>query len=97
MSGFPKVARRAAVEFAVSAALLSMLACGENGGENGHTGFPYFSAESGLDRPSVLLVLIDALRRDHLGTYGYPLPTTPGIDALAAESTVFTRGYSHSS
>lgn len=101
MSRFPKLAQRAAIEFAVSAALLSMLACGESGGktrgEIGSKGFPDFSAESGLDRPNVLLVLIDALRRDHLGTYGYPLPTTPAIDALAAESTVFTRGYSHSS
>jgi arylsulfatase A-like enzyme len=47
-------------------------------------------------RPNVLVVLVDALRRDHLGTYGYPLPTSPSIDAFASESFRFTRAYSHS-
>src|SRR5262245_52506320 len=31
----------------------------------------------------VLLVSIDTLRRDHVGAYGYPRPTTPRLDALA--------------
>jgi arylsulfatase A-like enzyme len=31
----------------------------------------------------VVLVSIDTLRRDHVGCYGYPRPTTPRIDALA--------------
>jgi arylsulfatase A-like enzyme len=39
--------------------------------------------------PSVLMVLIDTLRADHLGTYGYPLPTSPNIDALAADGARF--------
>jgi choline-sulfatase len=34
---------------------------------------------------SVLLITVDTLRADHLGTYGYPLARTPRIDALAAE------------
>jgi arylsulfatase A-like enzyme len=33
----------------------------------------------------VLLVSIDTLRADHLGAYGYALPTTPTLDRLAAE------------
>jgi glucan phosphoethanolaminetransferase (alkaline phosphatase superfamily) len=38
---------------------------------------------------NVVLVLVDALRADHLGCYGYARPTSPHLDALAAESTVF--------
>lgn len=33
----------------------------------------------------VVLVSIDTLRRDHVGAYGYPKPTTPRLDALARE------------
>lgn len=32
--------------------------------------------------PSVILVLLDTVRADRMGTYGYPLPTTPHLDAL---------------
>jgi len=42
-------------------------------------------------RPNVLLVVIDTLRADRLGTYGYPLATAPEIDALAAGGVVFER------
>lgn len=38
---------------------------------------------------SVVLVTIDTLRADRLGIYGWPRGTSPAIDALAAESTVF--------
>ena len=34
---------------------------------------------------SVLLITVDTLRADHLGTYGYALARTPRIDALAAD------------
>jgi arylsulfatase A-like enzyme len=40
-----------------------------------------------------LYVDIDTLRPDHLGCYGYRRPTSPTIDALAAEGTVFTNVY----
>lgn len=36
---------------------------------------------------------IDSLRPDHLGCYGYDRPTSPAIDAVAAEGTRFTRFY----
>jgi len=48
-------------------------------------------------RPNVLLITIDTLRADHLGTYGYPRPTSPEIDAFAARSTVFENAHSSSS
>ncbi len=47
--------------------------------------------------PNLLLVSIDTLRADHLGAYGYALPTSPTIDArLAGEGVTFTDVYSQS-
>lgn len=40
-------------------------------------------------KPTILLITIDTLRRDHLGFYGYPLETSPFIDQLAKNGTVF--------
>ncbi len=40
-------------------------------------------------RPDVLLISIDSLRRDHVGAYGYERATTPAIDRLAAGGTRF--------
>ncbi|MDX1382755.1 MAG: sulfatase-like hydrolase/transferase, partial [Thermoanaerobaculia bacterium] len=37
---------------------------------------------------NVVLITFDALRADHLGAYGYPLATSPRLDALAERSTV---------
>ena len=42
-------------------------------------------------RPHVVLVTVDALRSDHLGTYGSTLGLTPHIDSLAARAAVFER------
>jgi hypothetical protein len=54
--------------------------------------------ESGpLTVDTVILVSIDSLRADHLGAYGYPRPTSPTIDGLAATGTVFERAYSTTS
>lgn len=41
------------------------------------------------DPKRVVLVFVDTLRRDHLGTYGYERAPAPGLDALAAQSVVF--------
>ena len=40
-------------------------------------------------RPSIVLITVDTLRREHLGCYGYFRETSPRIDALAAESVLF--------
>jgi arylsulfatase A-like enzyme/MFS family permease len=43
----------------------------------------------------ILLVTIDTLRADHLGCYGYGRPTSPNLDRLAGESTLFVNGWAH--
>lgn len=43
---------------------------------------------------NLLLISIDTLRADHLGTYGYPMATSPLIDDWAARSVIFERAYS---
>ena len=40
--------------------------------------------------PNVILVIIDSLRRDHVGAYGNPWIRTPTLDAIAGESLLFT-------
>ncbi len=40
----------------------------------------------------IVLISVDALRADHLGTYGYSRKT-PALDALAREGVVFERAY----
>ncbi len=42
---------------------------------------------------SVLVILVDALRPDHMGLYGYGRPTTPAIDAAFGAGVVFERAY----
>lgn len=46
-------------------------------------------------RPNVLLIVVDALRPDRLGCYGYARNTSPNLDALAAEGVLFTDAMSH--
>jgi arylsulfatase A-like enzyme len=41
------------------------------------------------ERPNVLLVVLDALRADHLHAYGYERQTSPSLDALAAQGILF--------
>ncbi len=38
---------------------------------------------------NVLLIVIDTLRADHLSCYGYPRVTSPHIDRIAADGTLF--------
>jgi arylsulfatase A-like enzyme len=51
----------------------------------------------GPPRPNVLLLSIDTLRPDRLGTYGYTRPTSPALDArLTAGGVVFENAWSQS-
>jgi len=45
-------------------------------------------------KPNVLLISLDTVRRDFLGCYGYPRPTTPSIDRFAGQSIRFLNAYS---
>ena len=47
--------------------------------------------------PDVLVVVLDTLRADHLGTYGYARDTSPTIDRLAQEGVVFENAFSSAS
>lgn len=47
-----------------------------------------------MRRPNVLLIVLDAVRADHLSCYGYPRPTTPALEALAARGVLFERAFS---
>ncbi len=47
------------------------------------------------DKELIVLILIDAVRADSIGAYGYPKNTSPVIDALAAEGTRYETVYSN--
>ncbi|MFP8879765.1 MAG: sulfatase [Myxococcota bacterium] len=47
--------------------------------------------------PNIVLLVVDTLRADHLGAYGYGHPTSPNIDRLAQRGVVFTRARATSS
>ena len=58
-------------------------AAGRHGGESG--------------RPDVVVYLVDTLRADHLGCYGYPLPVSPHVDAFARDGLLFEHTLAQSS
>ncbi|MGN6105462.1 MAG: sulfatase-like hydrolase/transferase [Kofleriaceae bacterium] len=43
----------------------------------------------------VLFITIDTIRADHVSAYGYPRQTTPNLDALARDGTLFEHGWAH--
>ena len=47
------------------------------------------SAAAAKPPQGVILIWADTLRRDHLSAYGYARPTTPVLDRLAREGTLF--------
>jgi len=57
-------------------------ACGGAGGERGDP------------RPDVVLVVVDTLRADRLGCYGYERETSPALDRFAAEGVRYARAFS---
>lgn len=47
--------------------------------------------------PNVLLIVLDTLRSDRMGAYGYSRPTSPFLDRFARESVQFDAAFSTSS
>lgn len=47
--------------------------------------------------PNIILIIIDTLRSDHLGCYGYRRSTSPAMDAVAAEGVRFDQAISAAS
>ncbi|MHC4721708.1 MAG: sulfatase [Planctomycetota bacterium] len=45
--------------------------------------------------PNVILIIVDTLRPDHLGCYGYSRNTSPNIDLFAADSLLFENCFAH--
>jgi arylsulfatase A-like enzyme len=87
-----KMSRRMALATVVGAVALAVLefAAGKNA-QTAHAAQPAQRPKS-----NILLITFDALDAEDMSLYGYPLPTTPNIDAFAGKATVFTNFYSAS-
>jgi len=48
-----------------------------------------------MRRPNLVLVSLDTLAAGHLGLYGHASPTSPTLDRLAREGTVYERAIAH--
>lgn len=46
-----------------------------------------------MPNPDVLFLVLDSMRKDRVSAYGHDRPTTPTLDALSDEATVFDRAY----
>ena len=49
-----------------------------------------------LHRPNIILITVDTFRPDHIGYYGYPLETSPHLDAISKEGVFFKQAFSSS-
>jgi len=64
---------------------MGLAACGGGGADGDGTD----AAASPRGRGPVVLFVVDTLRADHLGCYGYAPDTSPTLDRLATEGVVF--------
>jgi arylsulfatase A-like enzyme len=74
-------AARLVVPVALAASLLGLLVC----------------CTKPNPKPNIVLIVVDALRPDFLGCYGYDRPTSPNIDKLAARGILFETAIAHAS
>lgn len=54
-------------------------------------------SEARSELPDVVIYLVDTLRADHLGVYGYSRDTSPRLDEFARDSVIYEQAYSPSS
>jgi arylsulfatase len=96
----PRAGRRpafaGAAAFGALALTLGAIGLGGCSGDRAHwtelKGAPPSGAPSGT-APDILVVLVDALRADHLSCYGYPRGTSPSLDRWAGGAALFTQAY----
>ena len=55
---------------------------------------PGLRLEARPELKRIIIISVDTLRADHLGCYGYPLNTSPNIDAFARDGIRFSNCYS---
>jgi len=48
------------------------------------------------NRPNIIIYLVDTLRKDHLGVYGYSRPVSPALDAFSQHAVIFDRAFTQS-
>jgi hypothetical protein len=53
-------------------------------------------APAEIDRPSIVLYLVDTLRADRLGTFGYARQTDPHLQSIASQGVVFENTFAAS-
>ena len=56
---------------------------------------PAFAASAHSERPNIILITLDTTRADRMGFLGSKRELTPNLDAVASQSIVFERTYSH--
>jgi len=77
---------------AVSVVFCALAGCHRDEPESNAVRAPVTLTRSGgRTAPNVVWLSIESLRADHVGCYGYERPTTPTLDALAGEGTVYTQ------
>jgi len=75
-------AHRRSLGAAIVAAAVGLAGCG------GPASQPDEAANA---RPPIIVIVIDTLRADYLGAFGFDGPISPNLDALAEESVLFER------
>ncbi|HEX8985166.1 MAG TPA: sulfatase, partial [Bryobacteraceae bacterium] len=74
-----------------------LIACGVwQGSESSARAQDSAPASGHSSRTNVVLIVMDTVRADHLGLYGYARGTTPYLARLARESAVYTRAFAPS-
>ncbi len=68
----------------------------EGGDQNFSFWFNPVLYQKGKNDHNIILISVDTLRADHLGCYGYDRETSPNIDSLATDSTLFANVYASS-